>query len=892
MHMKKFGALTLAAVTACATLGFAQTLGSYPQPFITNAGGDNFLVVVGEQAATSDVVGAINLAARLGGETGTDVAVGGSITKTVSGEGRALFTDNEKIFLDDNLKKTGLRTVLAENDLPTILKSGQVEDGDKGETYDYDQFIDFHNLYNLTFNKISGDLPEPNYLFGELTTSPTTTRYFVRTRVVFNDDVDTVTAVNEDIELFGATYTISSETTPNTDLVLFGSSETRVMQEGEEVVVNIGGTDYTIKLIVVSDADTVGIGIGSDSRTVDKGQTRKIGGVDVFVDEVFYSSKDTGISSATIGLGARTLTLVDGSSAKVDSGSGDKTVDGTHVDLVWSSGNLTGIDLYFGGLDSNSDFLTPGTDWMDPVWGTFRLSFDSVSEDMMAETRDLLEIRPSGTKDTELVFTNDRGDRGTIKFAHLSGSGVPTPALQDDNGDDIVVVEGMPVQKNDFFIVDAGDFSRIFELTSASSLGSADAELEIRDVMSGNSIEVKLGADNATSKVIDGQTYYFNASTAIDTETINLNVTWGASSSGTTIGTYRTVFPKLKTEMGAELALYETVTSLYVPNNTNIELPTGAITFVWNDSGAQATATLTGATTESGDSTTINTTTITDGATATTRVGKTSGGYALYAITSNGYESLTISVAEAASGTVNNTGVLLIEEEDDNSNLNVVAVRGGTELDGTSWETSPTVQYFSYVSKGTSGGTFGVSPDGDSDLTVYADYWGTYVEMNTDDQNWVKMYYPDSQVSAHVFVLGEDAVTSTGGSTGAVVRSSVPIKTPIAKLDSAVTSADRTTKNLILVGGPAINSLVSELGIAGKSKDLQYYRDQGAGYALIHLVNDAFATGKSALVIAGYDASDTLTVSNFMQNFDDHDSDFGTKAMAEYRNGVMTTTTA
>ncbi|MFC2143588.1 S-layer protein, partial [Candidatus Aenigmatarchaeota archaeon] len=142
------------------------------------------------------------------------------------------------------------------------------------------------------------------------------------------------------------------------------------------------------------------------------------------------------------------------------------------------------------------------------------------------------------------------------------------------------------------------------------------------------------------------------------------------------------------------------------------------------------------------------------------------------------------------------------------------------------------------------------------------------------------------------FVLGEDAVTTIGTTEGATIHSSVPITTTIAKLDSEVTSADKNTKNVILVGGPAIHTLVAELGDEGKTKDVQYYRDQGEGYALVHLVNDAFAEGKAALVVAGWGADDTRTVSGFLQNFEDHADEFADAEMAEYRNGVLTTSTA
>ena len=89
-----------------------------------------------------------------------------------------------------------------------------------------------------------------------------------------------------------------------------------------------------------------------------------------------------------------------------------------------------------------------------------------------------------------------------------------------------------------------------------------------------------------------------------------------------------------------------------------------------------------------------------------------------------------------------------------------------------------------------------------------------------------------------------------------------------------------------------MNTLVANLATAGKTKNRDYYVEQGAGYALLDLVADAFATGKSALVVAGHSAADTRTVTGFLQKFEDHASQFAGKNMVEYKNGVLQTTTA
>src|SRR3989338_84851 len=123
MQLKKIAAAgSLAALMVGSSVAFAA-LQSLPAPFVTN-GSPSFLVVVGATAAPSDVVGAIDVAARFGGESTRELTVGASSGgSTVSGEGKALETSNTKVFLNDNLAKTGLRSTMTAQDLPTLLKT-------------------------------------------------------------------------------------------------------------------------------------------------------------------------------------------------------------------------------------------------------------------------------------------------------------------------------------------------------------------------------------------------------------------------------------------------------------------------------------------------------------------------------------------------------------------------------------------------------------------------------------------------------------------------------------------------------------------------------------------------------------------------------------------------
>ena len=838
----------------------------------------------------------------------TDVTVpGAAATATIVGEGAAIFTANERVFLNDTFEKTGLRTALSDSDLPVLLKSGTIDDSDGGTTYDFDLFIDFSNDFPLSFSTASDDLDNPTYLFGEFGTTASSTSNVYRSRIVFNDEVNATTVIGEEMEIFGSTFTFLSGTSGSGSgkVELSGGADKRILEEGETVSATVDGAPIDVKLLVVSDADTIGIQVGGDSKSIDKGVTATVGGIEVFVDDVFFTSKEGTVSSASLLIGAKKLILTDGTNAKVKvGGSQEKTVDGTFVDILLSSGKITGIDVFVSGVESDLDFLALGGEYDDPAWGTFKLVFPSLTSDVKDASRDEISVLPAGTRNIELSMTTDRGDKGTVKFAHINTTTQVIPDLSDDGGDSVIVVENQGIQLNDYFLVDSGDFSRMFELTSVSSLGTSDAELTIRDVFSSNSIDVDLGSDNHTQKIIDGQTYFFNASTAVSSDLPNLRVTWGDTSAVNSVGDFVTVYPTLESWRGARVALMGQVNVSDIADAGNLQLPTGALDLDWDGlaAGASSNLTLTAITTEKNDASvitnassagsTIASLALTEGSSAIFRLGKTATGGALYRITNNGGGAnslgrITVEAGKSATTFSNNTAALNIEEEDDSSNIHSILVDATTRSDGSNRETEPVIA----IGQFSDARVLTDSPSTNSDLEQYVDFWGTYAEQNTDDQNTVRLWYPDNQVSANVFLLDNDASVSVGTvSAGQTVKSAVPIKTPLGRLDTEITSADKANKNLILVGGPAVNSLVLELANAGKTWDRDGYVAEGVGTTLIDYVEDAFATGNVALIVAGHSAPDTREGAKVLQDFDAFSQLTGERVVL--KNGVFTQATA
>ena len=125
---------------------------------------------------------------------------------------------------------------------------------------------------------------------------------------------------------------------------------------------------------------------------------------------------------------------------------------------------------------------------------------------------------------------------------------------------------------------------------------------------------------------------------------------------------------------------------------------------------------------------------------------------------------------------------------------------------------------------------------------------------------------PSDTVKAKVAFGKIGGVVSEGGT----YKTYAPLSLPVAKLASEVTPADKANAHIVLVGGPCANSLVQALVDAGKL-DASMTCAGGTpgpawtpGVAYVKVVEDAFATGRVALVVAGTNAADTRLATSLL----------------------------
>jgi hypothetical protein len=141
-----------------------------------------------------------------------------------------------------------------------------------------------------------------------------------------------------------------------------------------------------------------------------------------------------------------------------------------------------------------------------------------------------------------------------------------------------------------------------------------------------------------------------------------------------------------------------------------------------------------------------------------------------------------------------------------------------------------------------------------------------YDPEGNDDSDKYKFGVPaefgSNDFQIFVTIGSSGTTTSTSGSSGSI-KQLVPITTSLTKLDTEVGAAEKA-KNLVVIGGPAVNRITAE------AMSLPYPSFGAAsgieeGTALISIIDDAFTTGKAAVIVAGYEADNTRLATQVLQ---------------------------
>ncbi|MCL5018456.1 MAG: hypothetical protein M1416_01665, partial [Candidatus Pacearchaeota archaeon] len=152
-----------------------------------------------------------------------------------------------------------------------------------------------------------------------------------------------------------------------------------------------------------------------------------------------------------------------------------------------------------------------------------------------------------------------------------------------------------------------------------------------------------------------------------------------------------------------------------------------------------------------------------------------------------------------------------------------------------------------------------VSDPDNSDVTRYISRYGAEITRTdpTDDPADVEAKIPKSIVKPLLYVTTAEGVVVSSTTGGATSLGEVLVT------DSEVSSV--SSKNLIVVGGSCINSVAANLLGSTCGSDFTDKTGVGSGQFLIQSLTSSYSSSKIALVVAGYEAADTVNAATYLR---------------------------
>jgi len=371
----------------------------------------NTAVVVGSgSTSTDDVTAAVAIASAVGIDTTGSSSSGGS----VSGENYLFEKSSTKLNLNSSHDALDeVRGTITSDQMPTTLADGIYKDADNSE-YDYTQKISIGTGIGLSYfadRKYKGekkpalgfDLADDTHIFNYTLT--------------FSDEPTFSNAVlsTTTLTLMGKEYYVSaagSNAAGNKTLTLLDTGVEGSVTEGQTAT--IGGK--TISIVYVTSDDKVKLTVGSETTTkIGIGGTYKLSdGTYVGVKDVYYNSKDNGVSSAEVSVGNGKIYIKDGDLVELN----DKDVEGLYGYIENDSSKLKSITFMWD--LSKESFVTPDSSITLPGFETVKFLMTGAE---FPSSSDEISIGQDGDTAIALTLPIKDGDVTIDLLSEASGAG-------------------------------------------------------------------------------------------------------------------------------------------------------------------------------------------------------------------------------------------------------------------------------------------------------------------------------------------------------------------------------------------------------------------------------------------------------------------------------------
>ncbi len=842
--VKKIAALSTGAVMLGATLfgAMAADLSEYPSPMFIKDGQFDGIIVVGDSAASSDVVGSIDIATSLQYESKTTQNVASEGGVTVSVEGDAYKIEESSDFLEYGENTSDVVREIGDGEL-NALAEGSIRNN-KG-TFEYNQYLKVPEDAKVLFASDPDDdmAVQAGYLV--LPAGRMVYEYTMAFPESLESDVDDDGVTLKDLKdkkitLFGKEYTIIDAFvdaanvggTPGDNneitLELMAGAVQDTMEEYETKSYTLNGVDYEVEIVAIS----AGVAAGGEevilkvngevTEKLSEGDTYKLADETEVGIKTLLENEGTETGGGDIVefyLGASKMVISDSefneTGVVAHPGDNEIEVSGEEIEDVQSSvaavvsgGNVVKIsDIIIYWASTENIYVPKGGVLSDKMYeaGQLMENMDIKFEDVDVGDSDEIVIRAKGDDEYILEFTNRDGNVLEVPYLDIDNGatnfGSENDMLWIQEVNNSILINGN-IGRRDYFLVNDGKDTFLLQYKGFDydAATAADSQLEIKNIGSGDTLEfnAKAGAVfNGTNDttvpdvVIKIGTHSFNAwlnGNANDvplTVDLDANGTLGGSPTYYTKDEYNITFPDFAT-LGA--TANEAKITIETPDDLDAGAPPELIMVEFD---------------------------LTDSV--------------------NANPEIEVNTPVAAWGAV---ATLAMNNVDDESDNKVGITKWGVSILQTDFDSSP---------------------------------------------DKIEMTLPEDQAEALVYITAGVTTISSNSAEGGTVQSTtvVPIEVGAAKLASEVSNIKG--QNAIVVGGPCANSASAELmGVAQSVPDCLAGFEEGK--AMIKLYENG---GNVALLVAGATALDTRRACRVLANSED----YSLSGMEVEVSGVSTTFT-
>ena len=490
-----------------------------------------------------------------------------------------------------------------------------------------------------------------------------------------------------------------------------------------------------------------------------------------------------------------------------------------------------------------------------------KLNFAGLNIDRDSTAREAFTIKNSGDDLMNVIFAEHRGK--TINTIFAKNGTKFFELMHNDDNENISIRESEILNVGDYVVVGNEDDGYLLKLDStanSSTAGTSNDKARFVDVASGDTIDTTWTAEGTGTLTVGGLSYTvtMTGDSTIATGDTGTNVTIDYPDSAANV---LVIYPTIETSKGAKFGFYEPVVINLTgadntpqgthKNLTEIKIPDGdgyeSITITKPANSLNNNKSWIFAI--DGTSTLLNTSI---GGSANSGI---SGqiGKLVYNITNDNNLNGTVKIylTQPGGGNIDAPALVLWEEKDDNNVYEAIVL---TVENGVNSDDGIGVNDVEDTWTNDSG-SWESTRKTNTDITDDIDLWGTIASTDAgdSDQTTATISYPDEQVHGQIYMAEASAAITPGttstGSGGQVL---------IVK-DSELTSV--SGKNLVVVGGSCINTAAAKILDSDSPLCTSSFTEKtgvGAGQYIIKTVKSPWSDSKVAMLVAGYEAADTV----------------------------------